>query len=68
MGSSHPASLATPSLLDLCVKAACHDKSSVRAWRQKRRTLEMLPSELAYQLFHSLLQTHLLSATLVEYV
>jgi hypothetical protein len=52
----------------LCVKAACHDKSSVRAWRQKRRTLEMLPSELAYQLFHSLLQTHLLSATLVEYV
>lgn len=68
MASPSPAGLAAPSLLGLCVMAACHDKSSVKAWRQKRRTLEMLPSELASQLFHSLLQAHLLSATLVEYV
>lgn len=53
-------------LLEMCVRAACRDIKSVRAWRQKRRTLEMLPSELAERLFHRLLQAHLLSPPLIE--
>jgi len=68
MTSPRPASPAVATLLELCVSSACRDKSSVKTWRQKRRTLEMLPSELAQQLFHSLLRAHFLSAPLVEYV
>lgn len=68
---SHLRSMASPrppapSLVELSVRSACRDKASVRAWRNKRRTLEMLPSEIAHQLFHSLLRAHLLSAPLVE--
>ena len=55
-------------LLEMCIRAACRDMKSVRAWRQKRRTLEMLPSELAERLFHRLLQAHLLSPPLIELV
>jgi hypothetical protein len=55
-------------LLEMCIRAACRDMKSVRAWRQKRRTLELLPSELAERLFHRLLQAHLLSPPLIELV
>lgn len=65
MASPHLRTPGTPSLLELCIKAATRDKSCVKAWRQKRRTFEMLPSELAHELFNSLLQSHLLSATLI---
>lgn len=68
MASPHLRTPGTPSLLELCIKAATRDKSCVKAWRQKRRTFEMLPSELAHELFNSLLQSHLLSATLIGYV
>lgn len=66
MALPRPASPVMASLLDLCVSSACRDKTSVKAWRQKRRTMEMLPSELAHQLFHALLRAHLLVAPLVE--
>ncbi|KAK9668393.1 hypothetical protein RND81_13G057300 [Saponaria officinalis] len=53
-------------LVKLCIEAATASTAAVDRWRLQRRTLQRLPSPLAYALLHRLLHRRLLSPSLLE--
>ncbi|XP_072965325.1 uncharacterized protein [Typha angustifolia] len=53
-------------LVDLCIEAASSTAESVEKWRRQRRTLELLPGNLADSLLRRLIQRRLLYPSLLE--
>ncbi|KAG5593350.1 hypothetical protein H5410_043864 [Solanum commersonii] len=54
-------------LVEMCMESATESLDAVEAWRRQRRTLEMMPSQLAEALLHRLLRRRLLFPSLLDY-
>ena len=50
------------------IEATCENRESVEKWQWQRRSLERLPSHLAYALLHRLIHHRLLFPSLLEHL
>ena len=56
-----------PSIM-MGIEATCENRESVEKWQRQRRSLERLPSHLAYALLHRLIHHRLLFPSLLEHL